>query len=319
MLNVFKTTKFVLDNSCSVKINRIKIKELAKSITEDDLKLSYIGLNKYTWDFNKLHYIDFVFNSLVYCFWANKDQPKWTIKDGGSSIDGSVALFRVLENEAKANKSFFKPSYLENFTYEDGKKLFEGNTEIPLLNSRITCIREVGYVLKRKFGGNVNNIIEASGNDALKMVSIISDNFPLFNDIRSYKGTKVGFYKRATLHAKTVNDLLTQFKKKQLSNMSKLTAIADYKIPQILRSFEILEYTKDLANLIDNYKTIDENCEYEVEIRAADIWAIKFITKELNKKFPKIVDVDTDCVLWVMSQQVKPNIKPYHRTLTVDY
>ncbi|MFA6982252.1 MAG: queuosine salvage family protein, partial [Patescibacteria group bacterium] len=172
---------------------------------------------------------------------------------------------------------------------------------------------------KNKYSSDADKLIDASGNDAVKLVSLIAEDFPAFDDTRSYMGTKVGFYKRATLHAKMLNDLLKKSGMKELKNMSKLTAIADYKIPQILRSLGIFEYSKDLSKLIDNYEILDANCEYEVEIRAATIWAVKHMTEEINKRFPKFTAVDTDNMLWVMSQEAKPNFKPYHRTYTIDY
>ncbi|HSX39886.1 MAG TPA: queuosine salvage family protein [Candidatus Saccharimonadales bacterium] len=319
MLNVLKTTKFVVDNSQSVKINNANLKKMGASVTEKELKLSDLDLSSNNWNFNQLHYLTLVFNALVYNFWAEKDQPKWTIKTNKTTLDGSVALFLALEIEAQTNKDFFKPQYLANFSYENAKKLFKGNTEIPLFHNRVSCIRELGYVLKNKFSSNANKIIDVSNRDAVKVVEFLSETMPLFNDVRSYKGTKVGFYKRATLHAKMLNDLLKKYNKSQLKNMHKLTAIADYKIPQILRSVGIFEYSSDLAEHIDSYKIVNENSEYEVEIRAATIWAVKYLTHEINKKFPHIVAVDTDNILWKLSQNATPNFKPYHRTYTIDY
>ncbi|MFA6982245.1 MAG: queuosine salvage family protein, partial [Patescibacteria group bacterium] len=154
MLDVLKTTKFVVDNSQSVKIHMDGIKKLCKKITKETLELGDLCFNEYDWSFSQLHYIDFVFDSLVYCFWAEKGQPKWAVDKNGTVLDGSVALYYILEKEAKTNKSFFNPDYLANFSYEDGKKLFGSETEIPLFNNRISCIREVGYVLKNKYSSD---------------------------------------------------------------------------------------------------------------------------------------------------------------------
>jgi len=105
----------------------------------------------------------------------------------------------------------------------------------------------------------------------------------------------------------------------ELKNLDKLTAFADYKIPQILRNMGIIEYTKELAERIDNYELIEKGSEEEIEIRAATIWATELIKQELQKKDRFITASHVDSMLWNRSQTKTKGEKPYHRTLTIAY
>jgi len=98
-----------------------------------------------------------------------------------------------------------------------------------------------------------------------------------------------------------------------------LTACADYKLPQILRKLEILNYSRELAEKVDNKIELKKGCEEEIEIRASTIWTVKFIENELEKKIPKIDSLHVNDHLWLMSQNKSLGDKPYHRIRTTAY
>ena len=86
---------------------------------------------------------------------------------------------------------------------------------------------------------------------------------------------------------------------------SNLIGCADYKIPQTLRALEIIEYNKELANLIDSRKEIDISSKYEVEIRA--------------NKLGNVNSIDINDFLFVYSKKVKDIVKPYHLCRNTNY
>jgi len=116
-----------------------------------------------------------------------------------------------------------------------------------------------------------------------------------------------------------INDLLEVRANKRLDNLDKLTAFADYKLPQMLRSFGIIKYSESLANKVDSYVLIEKDSEEEVEIRSATIWAVEFIRQGLRKKYNFITSSHIDSMLWNKSQTRTREEKPYHRTLTTAY
>jgi hypothetical protein len=85
-------------------------------------------------------------------------------------------------------------------------------------------------------------------------------------------------------------------------NKEQLTMFADYRVPQILRQLEIMEYTPELATKIDNEEELPYSSPEEVEIRASTVIAVEMIMEkirgdpEINKHVTCCYEVDW--LLW---------------------
>lgn len=101
--------------------------------------------------------------------------------------------------------------------------------------------------------------------------------------------------------------------------MNQITACADYKLPQILRKLEILEYAPILVEKIDNEIEIKKGSPEETEIRANAIWAVEFIKEEVKKRNPQIMSFQINDDLWLATQEKFDGDKPCHRTRTTAY
>lgn len=319
MIDVLTSTKHVLDQSKKVKIDPEVIRSLASGVKKEDLRISEINLTKRRWTLDNLIQITFVFNTVNFCFWARKDEKKWTVKIDGEELDGSIALFRCIEKEVERNTGFLVGDELANLSRSQLRRVLAGNVEIPLFEERLKCLNEAGRVLEKKFGNSFTGVYKEADNDAIVLADLLVRHFSYFDDTAEYKGEKIGFYKRAQLNSKMVSDVLAARGEKELRNLDKLTAFADYKIPQILRNLGIIKYTKELADRIDAYKLIKKGSEDEIEIRVATIWAVELIGQELRKKYAFLTASHIDNILWNMSQTKAKGEKPYHRTLTTAY
>jgi hypothetical protein len=143
--------------------------------------------------------------------------------------------------------------------------------------------------------------------------------FPSFFDTSSYKGKEICFYKRAQLLVADIYQVFDARSFGALKNVDKLTACADYKLPQILRKLGVLEYESSLAERVDGKKEIAHNSSEEIEIRANTIWAVEFITEEVKKRSPGILSFEVNDHLWLATQEKFIGDKPYHRTRTTAY
>ena len=78
-------------------------------------------------------------------------------------------------------------------------------------------------------------------------------------------GREIYFYKRAQL---LVSDILHVMKVKENINVdySQLIGCADYKIPQVMRCYGMLEFDFQLAQKIDSKEQLLENSCEEVDI-----------------------------------------------------
>ncbi len=95
---------------------------------------------------------------------------------------------------------------------------------------------------------------------------------------------------------------------------------ADYRIPQILMHVGVLEYSSCLLSKIADKHLIEYGSEQEIEIRAATVVAVELIRDKLKSvKNVSLLAVEIDWLLWNWGEQVKEEITPHHRTLTVFY
>lgn len=199
-------------------------------------------------------------------------------------------------------------------SFEKFSNALKGNTEIPLLEERYQVLKEVSHVINKKMSGNFYNYVKEINSD-LDLFNLLIENFTNLKDIKTYQEKTIYFYKLAQL---MVSDILhiRELKENRKMNYSHLVGCADYKIPQVLRGLNILEYDEELANLVDNKIEIAENSIYEVEIRANMIIAINMIKERLGSKIDAI---DINDIIWSLGHDKSKEIKPYHMTRTMSY
>ena len=96
---------------------------------------------------------------------------------------------------------------------------------------------------------------------------------------------------------------------------------ADYRVPQILRAMNVLEYTPELASIIDseNGEELPWGGKAEVEIRAQTVVAVELLQQSLQAKGCEMMTVELDWLLWQKGEDTKDKILPHHRTLTIYY
>ncbi len=318
MNQILESTRFVVENSKDVKINREKIIDFCTTFTEEHMthwwKAAPRDLSNLN-DEQKLHFL-FLFNALSFCYWG---EPKWEVEYNNQKYDGSWAMITALGRAVDEKKPIFDGQYLAEINKKEFADILRGNTTIPLLEERWNIAREVGRILLDKFDGQVQKVIKTADFDAQKLLEIIITNFPSFNDSWMYNGREVFFYKRAQL---LVGDIYNVFNGKsfgELKNTDQLTACADYKLPLALRKLGIIFYSQKLARLIDTKQPIQKGSEEEIEIRANTIWAVELIKQELKKRIHDITATHINDHLWLATQEKFPQDKPYHRTRTTSY
>jgi hypothetical protein len=143
--------------------------------------------------------------------------------------------------------------------------------------------------------------------------------FPSFNDVTTFQGSEVRFYKRAQI---LIADLSGAFGGQGLGgfdDLETLTAFADYKVPQVLRRFGVIDYDETLTAKIDRRELLAPGSVEEIEIRAATIWGCELIRRALAARGTHLRAFEIDWALWFAGQSLPPDERPYHRTLTVFY
>src|SRR5579859_783970 len=271
-------------------------------------------------------------DALNFCFWAEKGLPRWCIEYRGERLNGYLAEAVALTRAVEEGYALWDARYLSDISSADMAAIFRGAptaktsagnpatpVEIPLFEQRVANAREVGRVLLDRFDGQFSHVIEEAAGSAVKLALLLVEHFSSFRDVASFRGQAVLFYKRAQI---CVADLRAAFGGQQwgaLSDVDQLSIFADYKLPQLLRHFGVLEYHPTLAERIDREELLEPGGEEEVQIRAATIWACELLRQTISAAAHEpLMAADIDAQLWLLSQNT-PNMRPYHRVRTIYY
>lgn len=303
----------------SVSIDEKSIETLVKNIKEDNVEANGLDLFSNSWSLSDSFRITLIFNAMNFCYWAEEGRQKWSIEIKGEKLDGSIALFRLLEEGVLNNSLTLDWKGLTELRLEAFKDLFYGsNIEIPLLDYRYKNLILLAKSIVAKYNGDSDNLLKSTHFCAARMLKKLS-TMEVFKDESAFHGERVYFLKRAQLQVKMFNDIRERFGYKQMCNLHILTAFADYKVPQILRHLGILNYSDKLANQIDSFTLIEKDSLWENEIRIATIVAVDQIRAALAKADIITTACQIDSLLWRRAASNKDPMKPYHRTYTAAY
>jgi len=334
---VLSTTKYVVQNSQDIKINQEKIKILAQKLVKTKLP---------TWN-KKYHFSGspadtiqyfFLLDGLNFSFFATKNEKRWQINYNNEKISGYFALSCALK-KAIAKYPILDSHFAANIPLKTFKEIVAGKNQAPLLLKRWQILKQVNQTLLKKYDGKAINLVKKANHSADKLVELILADFPCFRDITTYKDKKIYMLKRAQIFAGDVWGCLNGKGLGYFRDINKLTCFADYKIPQILHYFGVLEYSSKLLQKIKNQALIKPGSIEEIEIRANTIWAIELIKKEMAKPFgaaqgrpfgtPTVSRAEPaqgrhlpafqiDWLLWTMAKKIKMPMS-HHHTRTIYY
>ena len=311
-LRIRKTTAPVFNNLKLIEVNEEKIKKVASLVREKIDKKQLLTEEQFG-SAEPTPQLIFVLDAINFCFWAKKGEEKWTVEypQGNFISNGWFALTASIERARKEKVPILEAKYLKNLKLSEAEHVFRStnDTPIPLLPKRVKILNQVGEILLKKYKGNIYNLLTTTDLDVGKIASAVVKNFPCYSDTSKYNDKKICFYKRAQIFAYDISLLLSL----KTRNLNSLTVFSDYKVPQILRAFSVLEYKPELADKIDNYIELESGSFEETEIRAATIWAGELIAHKA-----KVPPVLVDNALWKMSQSLV-DVKPYHRTRATSY
>lgn len=306
---IIKSCKYVSNNSKSVKINEIELNKFIETIKKVETKhwLSFSPYNLLDLPTETIINFLLIYESIDFSFWGS---PKWTIDTYNGKEDGSIALlYAILKYVKDKNTTDFS-----NITKDEFREILKGNIEIPLFEERYKITTNVSRIVNEKMNGNFYEFIKNITTDT-ELIEVIVNYFQNFKDERTYNDKQIYLYKLAQL---LTSDILhiRELRESIKVDYSHLVGCADYKIPQVMRGLGILEYSSDLADIIDNRKEIEINSKYEVEIRANMLVVIDLIKKKLENK---VCSIDINDYIWSQGRNKTIKLKPYHLTRNTNY
>lgn len=300
--------KSVLKSSKHVKINKKNLEkfsnELDLTYSPDKVKNFYVDINGLE-AASKMEYL-FLFHSVNFCFWSSDFDPVHDVyyekEEGKIFRTGGFAnaiwdIFNDKAYKVENIKDIFKKN-LRNFEY------------VNLTNKRIENMLEV---IKFVDNDGVISFLEAidQNNEIESIGNYILDEFYLFYDVSAYKGQLVPFFKRLQAFLIDIHFYISP-----LVGIDNLTALADYRLPQLLNFYGILEYSDMLSYKVKNNVLLLPHEASEIEIRAATIIAVEEIFKIIETQSSIKSVIDLDYLLWRKARETdKISIHPFHRTI----
>lgn len=157
-----------------------------------------------------------VLDALNFCFWAEKNQPRWSIDYKGETLNGYWAEAAALTRAVEEGLPLWDAQYLSTISTETVAHIFRGTQTIPLLQRRVENAQEVGHVLLQMYDGQFVHAIEQAQGSAIRLVQQLIAHFPSFRDVATYHGREIRFFKRAQI---CVADLAAAFHGKQWARL----------------------------------------------------------------------------------------------------
>lgn len=317
----------VLKTACDVSRLSTHVQISKKAAVDFSKRLYEVGVEAPPWN-RTYHFCNneretvsylLVLDSINFCFWPAEEEDRWEIAWGSRRLSGYFALAASLTRAMKSGIPLERAGYLSELSLAMFREILGGRGELQLMKERVTILNELGHILEEEYHGDASGFVEAAGGSAEKLVELLVERMPSFRDGAEYRGQRVSFYKRAQIFCA---DLYGAFEGRgwgHFKDIDRLTAFADYKLPQVLRHLGILCYEDDLAHRVDRMVPLEEGSPEEIEIRANTVRAVDMIREELARLGRPLKAFEVDWVLWNLGQQEKFNSRPHHRTVTIFY
>lgn len=318
--------------------NRLQINEARRIFQhkwDDDLHLDMTASG----DAVMVQYL-LVLDALNFCFWP----------EAGLEYEH---LARGLKDSVQEDGTVLEASRLAEADGPAVQRLLRRLQPLPLQEERASLLREIGTGLQRHWGGHAVQMVAAAQGSAVTLVNAVLKSFPGFRDFALYRGRQVWLLKRAQIF---VGDLWGAFGGRgcgAFHDIGDLTAFADYRIPVVLRQMGILNYSPELARLVDSHTPLAAGTDEEIELRACTVVSVEEIRKALQERFeeessdgsiggdvqtskyegaskydsreaqpealPQINSVAVDWWLWEMGEKHRDGPDAHHRTITTFY
>jgi len=320
MNEVLETTRHVKERSQQVTIDKQALAVFSRKLIEDGIEIP-------SWNYD-YHFFDgghktfaylLILDSINFCFWPKPEADKWEVQYKSETLSGYYALAASLKKAVESGIPITDAYYLAELTVDTLKRIVGGKGDLQLMKERVRILNELGAFLIARYNGEAKKLVEAAENSALNLVKLLVENLPSFMDEAEYDGKTIYFYKRAQIFAA---DIYGAFAGKDWGNfkdMDKLTAFADYKLPQVLRHVGILQYSPSMEHKVDHGILLEAGSPEEIEIRANTIWAVELIRQELTQMGKGLRSFEIDWILWNLGQESQFKAKPYHKTVTTFY
>lgn len=263
------------------------------------------------------------YNAVNFCYWPD-DGPRWAATVDGRTMgadDEALGVMGAFAAAIRRGVPLGDPEWLEALDAATLGELLApapGHGPLPLMPERLVALRELGRGLSAH--GGPMGLLRGEPSAAALVERIVAA-FPSWSDDRiAPDGEVLRFRKRAQLCVAMIAGRFAAVGSPvRIGGLERLTAFADYRLPQVLRGVGILRLSGDLARRIDAQREVPAGSPEEVALRAAAVVGAERIRRALVVDHPQVDALVVDHLLWRAAVERQDALPPFHRTRTVAY
>ncbi|KAJ2661474.1 hypothetical protein IWW48_002341 [Coemansia sp. RSA 1200] len=370
---VLESAEYISSRSRDVHVPDSGVRQAAQEIMRRMQRTGYStadwkrhALNPSVADAEAIEWI-FVVDALNFSFWSAKTLPaednnsneeeeedtrskqRYTVTLDGTAYHGYWTLCAAVNRALREGTAMTDSAFYSRIAEPEAAHIFRTDDAatqepIPLLGERVRVLREVGGVLREKYGGRFANVVKRCAGSAQRLVELVVRDFPCFRDEHWFAGRAVQLYKRAQI---LVADVWACFEGAGLGRFDDIDAItmfADYRVPQALCRFGALQYSDRLLGFLrasersvraagEQSNQLTKACPparpgllpsghaWEVEIRGNSVWAVELIRRRIAECGVRVNAVLIDFYLWDYAKDHPDEMQtiPIHLTRSVFY
>ncbi len=315
-MDVLESTRRVFEHSRSVRTDHDAIRRWADAVDPDRIKLPtqpHDLLPRV--EPARLANLVLLIDGLNFCFFA---EPPWRVMFRGCMWGRYYALVASIARAVERDAAWYKPAWWKAVSRHDLAEAFAGEGQIPMLDERVGIVNELGRVLSDSFAGQFLKLIDKAGGDAVEVARLLAQSFQAFDDRATYDGRTVWILKRAQICAAHAAVAMKAADGPPITGLERLTAFADYRLPQALRHLGIMALDASLESRIERQEWIEAGSAEEVELRVHTIWAVELMHRALAERGVAKPVWLIDEYLWERSHDKDIQVQ-HHRTRTIWY
>ncbi|HEX5610017.1 MAG TPA: queuosine salvage family protein [Solirubrobacterales bacterium] len=188
--------------------------------------------------------------------------------------------------------------------------------EHPLMADFAVALRDVGGHLRFEHGGRFEALVDNAGGSAVTLANLLA-GWAAFEDVSTYEGRFVPFYKRAQLAAADLDRAGVA----GFGDLGRLTTFADNLVPHVLRVDGVLRFEPNLTAAIEAGELLEHGSPAEVELRACAVQAVELLAgarRSAGHGAPLSAS-EIDAALWNRGRDLRYKALPRPRSRNTAY
>ena len=250
--------------------------------------------------------------SVLACIWPPEGEDMWTTHFEGDDLDDAPAVFSCFSR--RIEDGAFD---LGMFASLAASEFFAGAGTLQLIEEKWAQLRAAAAAIETRWDGSIANLVSSAGRDAERVVGLLIDTIPGFDDAPVSPVGRLPFHKLARL----ATAMMSAGGSNPFTGLERLPVYPDYMLPRVFRHFGIMVYTPELAAAIDERTLIAKESPWELAIRWATVFCGDRLVAALRARGASVSTPALDYALWE-SAVLGPDadrLGEHHRTLTLAY